>query len=75
MTPYKTPSVVRVLELPTSAADAGGGALLDAEELGLDQRLDESGAINRDERLVAPDAQIVKLTRDELFARTGFALD
>ena len=60
---------VRVLELPAPAADAGRRAVLDAEELRLEQRLDDRRAVDRDERPLAPPAQIVDLPRDELLAR------
>ena len=43
-------AAVGVLELPAAAANAGRGALLDAEQLGLEQRLDERGAVDGDER-------------------------
>ena len=60
---------VRVLELPAPAADAGRRPVLDAEELRLEQRLDQRRAVDGDERPFAPPAQVVNLARDELLAR------
>ena len=45
--------VVRVLELAAPAAHAGRGALLDAEQLGLQQRFDDRRAVHGDEGPVA----------------------
>jgi hypothetical protein len=45
-------AVVRVLELAAPAADAGGGPLLDAEQLRLEQRFDDGGAVDGDEGTV-----------------------
>ena len=41
---------MRVLELAAAAANAGGRALLDAEQLRLEQCLDDRRAVDRDER-------------------------
>ena len=56
-------------ELAAPAAHAGGRALLDAEQLRLEQRLDQRGAVDRDEGSVSAPAQLVNLTRDQLLAR------
>ena len=61
------------LELPAPAAHAGRRALLDAEQLRFEQRLDERGAVDRDERTVAPPAQLVNLPRDQLLAHAALA--
>jgi hypothetical protein len=66
---------VRVLELPAAAADAGRRALLDAEELRLEQRLDDRCAVHRDERRPAPPAQLVNLPGHDLLPGPGFPLD
>ena len=62
-----------MLELPSSAADAGRGSLLDAEQLRLEQRFDERRAIDGDERPVAARAQFVDLPGDEFLAHAGLA--
>ena len=46
--------LVRVLELSTTAANAGGRPLLDPEQLGFEQRLDNRRAVDGDERPLAP---------------------
>ncbi len=66
---------VRVLELAAAAAHAGRRAILDAEQLRFEQRLDNRRAVDRDERPLAPAAQLVNLPRDELLAGARFALD
>ena len=68
-------AAVRVLELAAAPAHAGRRALLDAEQLGFEQGLDEGGAVDRDERAGAPAAELVNLPRDELLAGARFALD
>ena len=47
---------VGVLELSAPTANSGRGPLLDAEQLRLEQRVHERGAIDRDERAVPPPA-------------------
>src|SRR5205085_11733373 len=59
------------LELSAAAANARGRAILDAEELRFEQRLDERRAIDGDERSIAPAAQVVNLPRDEFLADTA----
>ena len=68
-------AAVGVLELAAPAADAGGRAILDAEQLGLEQRFDKRGAIDGDERAVAAPAQFVDLARDQLLADAAFAFE
>ena len=68
-------AVVRVLELAAPAAHAGGRPLLDPEQLRLEQRLDDGGAVDRDERPLPAPTELVDLPRDELLARSRFALD
>src|SRR3954454_2947767 len=62
-----------MLELAATAAHAGRGPLLDAKELGLEQRFDQRGAIDRDKRTVAPRAQLVNLARHQIFADAALA--
>src|SRR5207253_3023920 len=65
-------------ELEAAAAllqRAGEGALLVSEELALDQLARQRGAIELHQRTLAPRACVVDRTSDELFARTGLALD
>ena len=69
----KQGSPVGLLELATTAADAGRRALLDAEELGLDQRFNQRGAVDGHERPAATGAELVNLARDELLADAAFA--
>ncbi len=71
----KQRSLVRVLELAAPPADAGRRPLLDPEQLRLEQRLDDGGAVDGDERALVPAAQLVNLSRDELLAGARFALD
>ena len=68
-------AAVRVLELAAPAAHAGGGALLDAEQLGLEQRLDDRRAVDGDERPVAAPAQVVNLARDQFLAGAALPFD
>src|SRR5207237_153845 len=68
-------STVGRLELSAPAADAGGRSFLDSEQLGLEQGLDQRGAIDRDERPAAPQAAVVDLSRDELLADATLALE
>ena len=58
------------LELAAPAADACGGPILDAEQLRLEQRFDERGAVDRHERPVAAPTELVDLPRHELLADT-----
>ena len=71
----KQRAAVGVLELAAAAAHARRRALLDAEELGLEQRLDERRAIDGDERTVPAPAQVVDLTGDELLADAALAFE
>ena len=68
-------AAVRVLELPAPAADPRRGSLFYPEQLGLEQRFDERGAIDRDERPTSSSALLVKLARDELLAGPALAFD
>ena len=68
-------AAVGVLELAAAAAHAGGRALLDAEELRFEQRLDQRRAVDGDERSRAPAAELVDLPGDEFLARARFAFD
>ena len=71
----KQRAVVRRLELAPPAAHAGGGALLDPEQLRLDQGLDDRGAVDGDERAAPAATEFVDLPRDELLAGARFAFD
>jgi hypothetical protein len=66
---------VRLFELAAPAPDTGRGAVLDAEELGFEQRLDDGRAVDGDERAAAPPAPLVDLARDQLLADAALALD
>src|SRR5207244_30333 len=69
-------AVVRRLEEPDLVAvGAGEGAADVAEELGLEERLGERRAVDREERRRAPRAVEVDRLRDELLPRAGLALD
>ena len=59
----------RMLELAAPASHTSRSALLDAEQLGLEQRLDERRAVDRDERSIAAHAQVVNLSRNQLLSR------
>ena len=54
---------------------AGEGALLVAEQLALEQRLGQGGAVDRDERLAPPGREVVDRLGDQLLAGARFALD
>ena len=69
----KQRAAVRRLELAAPAADAGRRAILDAEQLRLEQRIDQRRAVDGDERSVAAAAQVVDLARHELLADAGLA--
>ncbi len=68
-------AAVGMFELAAATAHASGRAIFDAEQLGLEQRLDEGGAVDGDERPLPPRAQLVDLAGDKLFANTRFALE
>src|SRR5581483_8526194 len=63
------------LELPAAAANAGGRLLLDAEQLRLEQRFDERGAVDRDERAMPAMTELVDLPGDEFLADPALAFD
>jgi hypothetical protein len=67
-------ATIRVLKLAPSSADSCGGAFLDAKQLGLEQRFNERGAVDRDERPVPASAELVDLTGDKLLADPALAL-
>ena len=64
-----------VLELAPPPPDAGGRPVLDAEQLGFQQRFDDGRAIDGDERSAPPGAQLVNLAGDQFFAAAALALD
>ncbi|HEU4404828.1 MAG TPA: hypothetical protein VFS43_06010 [Polyangiaceae bacterium] len=57
------------------AGRAGEGALLVAEELGLDHRLGDGGAVERHEGVLGPGRERVQRARHQLFARAALAPD
>ena len=71
----KQRAAIGSLELPSPSADAGRDAILDAEQLGFEQRFDQRRAVDRDERAVAAATQLVDLPRDELFADAALAFE
>ena len=71
----KQRAAVGGFELAAAAADAGRRAFLDAEQLRLEQRLDERRAVDGDERPVSAPAQIVNLPRDQLLADAALAFE
>ena len=67
-------AAVRRLEAADAPlARAGEGAALVAEELALEQRLRDRGAVHDDEGLVAARAELVDRARDELLAGAALA--
>src|SRR5262249_6710205 len=67
---------VRHFEPAQLLADRPGeGAPLVTEELALEEPRRDRGTVQLDERSLASGAQVVNLTRDELFAGSGFPLD
>ena len=71
----KQRAAVGMLELASPASHAGRRPLFDAKQLGLDQRLDERGAIDGDERTLPAAAELVNLARDQLLAGPALAFD
>ena len=67
--------LVGVLELPAATAHARRRAFLYSKELGLEQGLDDRGAVDGDEGALAPATELVNLPGDELLARARFTLD
>src|SRR5438477_85880 len=57
------------------AADAGGRPLLDAEQLRLEQRLDQRRAVDGDKRAVPARTQVVNLPRHEFLPHTTLAFE
>ena len=66
-------SAIRMLELASTAANAGGRALLDPEEFRFEQRLDDRGTVDGDERPSSAPAKLVELSGDELLAGAALA--
>ena len=67
-------AVLGELEQPLLRVDgAGERAAHVAEQLALEQRLDDGRAVDRDEATVAARPQLVQGARDELLARAGFS--
>ena len=64
---------VRQLELARAPPYPGGGPILNAEQLRLDQRVDDRRAVDGDERPSAAGALLVDLSGDELLARAALA--
>ena len=62
-----------MLELAATAANTGGRPLFDAEEFRFEQRLDDSGAVDGDERPTAATAKLVELSGNEFFASAALA--
>src|SRR6185295_16080855 len=68
-------TAVRDLDLAGRLLDrARERALLEAEQLGFEQRLRDRGAVDRDEGLRCPRAQRVNRAREDFFARAALAL-
>src|SRR6185295_16294178 len=69
-------ALVSELELALALdVSPGERAALVAEQLGLEQRLGDRAAVDRDERAVAPTRPAVHGTRDELLAGAALAFD
>ena len=71
----KQRSAVGVLELAAPPANAGRRALLDPEQLGLDERFDQRRAVDRDERALPAPTELVDLPRHEFLASAAFAFN
>ena len=65
----------RCSNLPRRPRHTGCRAILDTEELGLEQGFDERGAVDGDEWTAPAAAELVNLTGDELLAGPSFAFD
>ena len=64
-----------MLELALPAAHPRGGAVLDAEQLGFDERFDERRAVDGHEGPAAPRAELVNLARHELLPGSALPFD
>ena len=62
-------AAIGVLELAAPPPHAGCGAILDAEQLGLEQRLDQRRAVDGDERAVPAPAARMNLPGHQFLAR------
>ena len=71
----KQGTAIRVLELAPPAPYAGRRSIFDAEQFGLEQRLDQCRAVDRDEGAVPPAADVVNLARHQLLADARFPLE
>ena len=65
--------LVGVLELPAATAHARRRAFLDSKELGLEQGLDDRGAVDGDEGALAPATELVNLPVDDVPSTVLFA--
>ncbi len=68
-------AAVGVLELAAPAFHAGRGPFFDAEELRLEQRVDQRRAVDRHERAISPTTELVNLTRDKLLPDPTLSLE
>ncbi len=66
-------AAVCVLELPPPAAHTGGCPFLDAEQLRLEQRFDERGAVHRDKRPGPTTTDFVELACNQLLPGAALA--
>ena len=64
---------VGVLEFAAPAPNAGGRALLDAEQFRFEQGFDDRRAVHGDERPLPSPPHLVNLAGDQLLARSAFA--
>ena len=71
----KQRAAVRAFELAPAPAHAGRRPVLDAEEFGLEERLDDRRTIDRHERSAPASADFVNLPGDQLFAGAALAVD
>jgi hypothetical protein len=68
-------AALRRFEFSPAAADTRRRPLFDAEQLRLEQRLDERRAVDRDERSRTPPARLVDLPRDQFLADSALAFE
>jgi hypothetical protein len=71
----KQRAAMRVLEFAAPRSHARRDAILDPEQLRLEQRLDDRRAVDRDEGTLAARGQIVNLLRDELLPYAALPFD
>ena len=69
----KQGAAIRLLELSTPAANAGGNSIFNPEQFGLDERIDQCRAVERHERTAAAAADLMNLLGHQFLADARLA--